>query len=454
MNMMHTSYFLDFLERYSRRLLWGVIGGAFLVSLFYSFYYRIEPMVDAEAYNVIAQNIISGNGYRMDTNDIPLNADRSMIKSGPGYEFLLVGFFYVFGHRYEPVWIFQALFHALSALLVFLISRRLFKDMWHPAMGLTGAALIAFSPDLILASSMLLVENFALFLMLLFVWWFFRYDDMPSASGAGLAGVLFGAVYLTRSPLGILLLPASALFWVRKRFVHAIVFLFCCAILMAPWAVRNYRVFHKFVPTNLAVGDAFLNGNNPNATGEIDDSRYEYTTPLRFAERFSANKTEIDMALGFIKADPLRFLKITFYRVSIYFSIARPTGWWPYLEGMRFQQLAVVVSSAVYAFVLFLLGGAGVLGAITRTTGQTRQRVLFFTVMLILMPVSFMFLIVETRYRYSAYPFMALFAGYAFTLLMRERNFFDRALLISFSLFSLNTLFDVARNFQRILDRI
>src|SRR3989344_3314507 len=107
MNIFFSSNAASFFERHSHALLAGIIIGAFSISILHSFYYRIPPAVDAQNYDIIAENIISGVGYRLDPDEIPWNADRSMIKSGPGYEYFLAGVYYVFGHYYEPVWILQ-----------------------------------------------------------------------------------------------------------------------------------------------------------------------------------------------------------------------------------------------------------------------------------------------------------------------------------------------------------
>ena len=64
------------------------------------------------------------------------------------------------------------------------------------------------------------------------------------------------------------------------------------------------------------------------------------------------------------------------------------------------------------------------------------------------------FLIVETRYRYPVYPFFALFAGYYAAYLLRYGTFFERPLLLSFGVLSLNAIFDALRNLDRILERL
>ena len=100
---------------------------SFLVSLAYSFYFQIKPAVDARAYDVIAQNIVAGNGYREDPGG-DIAQDNAITRVGPLYEFTLAGIYKIFGHQYGPVWIFQALLHALSAWLIYLTAMLIFAE--------------------------------------------------------------------------------------------------------------------------------------------------------------------------------------------------------------------------------------------------------------------------------------------------------------------------------------
>ena len=111
---------LNFVNANWKKLLWGIVFASFLLSLTHSFYFQIEPSVDAGAYDRIAVNILNGHGYRQNF-DLPFEKDNSIGRVGPGYEFFLVGVYFIFGHHYEVVWFLQAIFHALSVLLVFLI---------------------------------------------------------------------------------------------------------------------------------------------------------------------------------------------------------------------------------------------------------------------------------------------------------------------------------------------
>ena len=188
-----------------------VLLGAFLVSLSYSFYFRIPPAVDAKAYDNIAWNLVLGSGYR-ESLDTAIQKDNSIIRIGPGYEIFLAVIYYIFGHNYEAVWIAQALISALSALLVFLITKEVFGARWNFLIGITAAVLIGFSPDLVTMQGMLMTETLGVFLIALTAYLFCRYYNAEEKSGASalLLGLAIGSAALVRTPAAFLFFSIAA----------------------------------------------------------------------------------------------------------------------------------------------------------------------------------------------------------------------------------------------------
>ncbi len=421
---------------------------AFLCSLSYSFYFRVKPSVDARTYDDIGWNLAQGLGYRA-ALDATLDRDQSIIYSGPGYELFLAGIYRVFGHRYEPVWILQSLFHALSAFFVFLISRRVFRQHWSEGLGLIAAAFVGFSPDLITNSSMLLTENFAIFLMLAAVYFFFRYRDSFAWSDWATLLVFLVAGVAVRTPI-IFLLPVFLIFFVfRRQWFRAVLFVLLFAAVFAPWTLRNWRVYHAFIPFNSNAGIQLAVGNHVGATGEQEPLPIigPYFQELGVV---AAERQLVRDALVFIVTHPIEFLKITAYRVSIYFSFARPNGFWFHLHGGI--KAATLVLSSAYAFLLFMFGFLGLtkIGVLSSTDRVSAR---WLAAMLVLMPLAIVFVVVETRYRFLSYPFLALFAGYGAQELFTGRISW-KSIFAVFVVVVANTGFDVWRNIARIMQQI
>ncbi|OGI16939.1 MAG: hypothetical protein A3J63_01685 [Candidatus Moranbacteria bacterium RIFCSPHIGHO2_02_FULL_40_12b] len=427
-----------------------VLAGAFLVSLLYSFYFKIPPAVDARAYDNIAWNIVSGNGYR-ETLDTSLQNDNAIIRVGPGYEVFLAVIYYIFGHHYEAVWITQALLMVLSAGLVFLITREIFKSRWNYFIGIVAALLIGFSPDLITMQGMLMTETLGAFLIVLTGYLFCRYYNAKEKSwiSALSLGLAIGAATLVRTPAAFLFFPITIYFFAFKNFKHFLLIIIIIAALFTPWIIRNYQVYGVFMPTNAAAGFNLLTGNHPGASGEQGN----FSVLDRYSPGLSGiqiNKHATDDAIKFIFSNPLEFLKLTIYRTSIYFSFARPTGFWFHLHG--WSKATTLVSSAVYSVLLFIFGFWGI-WQIKNLESPEKKLAKFFLAMLVMMPLAIVGIIIETRYRMLAYPLFAVFAGYGLSEFLARRiswkpTFYLAALLI------LNTSFDILRNLGRIMERI
>jgi len=449
-----------FLNRNQKIWLIIFLAATIFISLSYSFYFQISPAVDAGAYDNIARNLVQGNGY-LEALGVPPEKDNSIIRVGPGYEIFLAAIYYIFGHHYEAVWIIQGLISALSALLIFLITKEVFGTRWNFLIGLTAAVLIGFSPDLITMQGMLMTETLGVFFIALTSYLFCRYYNAVEKSlpSVFLLGLSLGAAILVRTPTAFLLFPIAIYFFALRNWKHFLLMSIAIAALFLPWTVRNYQIYGVFLPTNAAAGFNLLTGNHPGASGEQGD----FSVLDRYPPELSGvqvNKEATRDAVKFILANPLEFLKLTIYRISIYFSFARPTGFWFHLFG--WSKAVTLASSAVYSVLLFVLGFWGIWSLfaesrearqISYMNGREKTLAKLFLAMLVMMPLAVVGIIIETRYRMLAYPFFAVFAGYGLSEFLASRLSWKPAFYLALILI-LNTGFDVARNLGRIIERI
>lgn len=427
-----------------------LLAATFLISISYSFYFRIPPAVDARAYDTIAWNLARGYGYR-ESLDGPLAMDNAILRVGPGYEFFLAVIYYFFGHHYEIIWLLQSLFLTFSALLVFLISKEIFKNSWNYSAGIIAAALVGLSPDLVTIQAMLMTEALGIFLICLSVYLFCRYlnAEQKSYFSAMLLGFFLALATLVRTPAGFLFLSVAVYFLISKDFKRLLAMVFLMALVVSPWATRNYKVYGEFILTNAASGLNLLTGNHPGASGEQEP----YLVLDRYAAELGgigANQQATKDAIQFILNNPLEFLKLTIYRTSTYFSFARPTGFWFHLQG--FSKILTLITSAIYSVLLFTGGFWGIWKSL-QLEGEEKNAVRYFLAMLAIMPLVIIGVIVETRYRVLVYPFFAVFAGYGLNLFWQKKLEWQPALTIVL-LLGANTLFDITRNLGRILERI
>lgn len=437
----------------NKKVIAAIIFVSFAISIAYSFYFQIAPAVDAAAYDRIAGNLVQGNGYKEDAG-LPYDKDLAILRVGPGYQFFLSAVYYIFGRNLQIVWILNAFLHAFSALFVYFLSREIFKNHWNEFLGTTAAVFIGFSPDLITMSGMLMTETLGVFLIAVASFIFFKYIN--SAGKPVYLVILFSAVFgfaiMTRTPAVLLALPVLCYFFINKQWRNILVFGVVLIALFSPWVVRNYGIYNAFIPTNYAFGYDLLVGNHPGASGELEP----YQPAERYIEdydRVEGNDLALRDAVYFITAHPLEFLKITFYRISIYFSLVRPTGFWFHLEGL--SRALTLGASALYALLLFGFGFRGIFRVKTLDyEDKNRARILFW--MLAMMPLAVIGILVETRYRFLSYPFFAVFAAFGLSAaagLRNELRFNFGPFLAVWGFLFANAAYDAFRNMDRIVER-
>ncbi len=417
------------------------------MSLAYSFYFRAKPLVDAKAYDRIAWNIAQGNGYR-ESLDTPIDQDYSIMRVGPGYQYFVAGIYSLFGRSYPAVWIAHALLLAVAAALAFWLAQAVLPSHEHKiAIGLIAAALIGFSPDLITMSGLIMSEILGIVLilcavLLLFKYW---YHPLQPAWLLGATGAMIGLAAAVRTPALFLLLPLLWLLFRKKNWWSIIMVLISVAIIFLPWVVRNWRVYHAFIPTNLAYSIDLWSGNHPGANGELEP----FPENDRYIARYGyleGSRQIAHQAVSFILHNPMEFFTITARRVSIYFSLARPTGFWFHLSGI--SKIATLALSELYAILLF---GLGFYGIVRWHVPADRDRLRLLLALGLMMPLAIIGIIVETRYRFLAYPFLAVFAAYA-CMEIKNHNLSKTAFWSVAGVLAANTLIDVVHNLQRILD--
>ena len=438
-----------FTNNREKKIVMLLVAGVFLFALAYSLYFQIEPSVDARAYDNIAWNMVQGNGYKEQAN-LSYDEDIAILRVGPGYEFFLAGVYSVFGRHYQVVWIIHALLLALSAFFVFLITKQIFKEHWSLPLGLVAAGLVGFSPDLITINGMLMTETLGVFLIILSTFLFFRFveSEQKSLLDISIISIIFGFAVLVRTPALFLIFPIAGYFIWQKFWKELGVFLVALAVVFTPWTVRNYRVYHTFIPTNLAFGYDLLAGNHPGASGELEP--YQGNELFMKEGRIEGNKLALKESISFIIFHPIQFFEITLKRVSIYFSFARPTGFWFHLEGV--ERALTLALSALYSVLLFVFGFWGIYRMKELSiVEKERAKILFW--MLLMMPLAIVGIIVETRYRFLAYPFFAVFASYGLFDLWHGRRELKVLATITLLLFA-NASFDALNNLDRIRERI
>ncbi|HRY52906.1 MAG TPA: glycosyltransferase family 39 protein [Candidatus Portnoybacteria bacterium] len=431
----------------SHKVLIIILLLSFLASLAYSFYFKIVPAVDARAYDNIAQNIASGNGYREYLAG-DLASDYAIARVGPLYEYFLAGIYKVFGHSYSVVWLFQALLHAASAWLIYLAALLIFSaNDKRKKIAIVAAAIFGFYPDLIEISAMLMTETLYLFFVCLMVYFFFLFFLKGGYRLVALLGLFSGLAVLARPPVLFLVPVILFYFWQKRNWRQALLFLAILILVFVPWTARNYQVYGEIMPFGSAGNFNFWIGNYHGGNGEQEPT-IEQQQFLQTHKAVEINSESMKHFKEFLFAYPAEFLKLTALRVNKYFSIIRPMGFWFYQAGIG--QMIFVFCSAIASVFLLVFGLAGAIKA----WSAKEKKLNYLLAFLAFTPLIIFATVVETRYRFQIYPLLTICASYfAIEALnvqgwRRQKLFIASAIIIFF-----NGFIDMLLSWEKIKDR-
>jgi len=328
---------------------------------------------DTTIYWLLAGTIRDGRPFEiLDWGEIPRFALRT-----PGYPAFLAGCRLLLGDRPLGARLVQAVLGMFSVWLVFRLARR-FEPDFGPKPGsqpktsfersgwtiaLVAAALAAFHPYLIVTSALLLTEAVFLPLMLLglcalaALW---SRDELSGGKGTLVAlggGLAWGYAVLVR-PSWALFVPCALGAWIlasagrrRTSARGSALIVLGLVIAMAPWWVRNQRLYGRFVPTALWSGASLYDGLNPRATGASDMS-FMNDPELWPLDEETQDAVLRSRAWAFVRDQPGRALWLTVVKFARY--------WSPWPNADAFRSVPVALASASFTIPLFVLLIVGV----------------------------------------------------------------------------------------------
>jgi 4-amino-4-deoxy-L-arabinose transferase-like glycosyltransferase len=228
----------------------------------------------------------------------------------------------------------------------------------NEATGLVGAALAAAYGYFIYYNAALMTETFFIVLVLLSLYLSLEIKRKASLARWALLGLALGLAALLRQ--SILLFVPFLLLWLiwdlKKqgvRWWYFTVPIIAIVLLIAPWTLRNYKVYHQYLLLNSNSGYALYASNNPNLG---TDWRNEVVVVPVPEELMGQNEAQLDRALTqrgieYIFSNPGRYLLLTLNKTLEYFRF------WPSADSSDISNLNRVLSFGLYLpFMLFGLG--------------------------------------------------------------------------------------------------
>jgi 4-amino-4-deoxy-L-arabinose transferase-like glycosyltransferase len=343
----------------------------------------------------------------------------------PLYPYLTAGVFEIFG-VYSRASAFvlltiNSVFSALTCVPIFLIARRIFSEKVAVGSAWTWALL----PYVMYWCTRWVWEtSLSAFLLAVIFWLSLTMEDRDGLKPWVWFGVLWGVAALNSTVL-LSFLPASGLWaWYQSAKRHkrslggvvvaSLIFITC----IAPWTLRNYQTFGKFIFVRDNFGAELRLGNGNGADGTW--MQYLHPTQDLYAMRQYTAMGElayIDMrkrqALDYIKADYSRFATLCLKRF-VYFWAGPPRLsqiWW----------LAAVKNSLFLASSVLMFWGLG------RSLRQRKPGAWLMFWLVLLYPAIYYVVFPGQRYRHPIEPMMAILGVYVLTEASKKESRAERA---------------------------
>jgi 4-amino-4-deoxy-L-arabinose transferase-like glycosyltransferase len=270
---------------------------------------------------IVAGWIVSGHGFSSPYLGTPLPS----AYVAPIYPLLLAGIFKVFG-MYTNASAFVALalnslFSALTCLMIFKIAKRCFGQ----AVALGAAWTWALFPVAIYWSTHFIHYTSLSTLLLSLVFWLtLRMEGSTHRWDWFALGLVWAVIFLTNPAVGSFMVVSAGwlAYGLRPRYRKAASLLCVSAVALAlglaPWVVRNYRVFGKIVLFRSDFGEELLDGNHEGGNGlYVGPVHWNGERMVRIGElNYMAERR--GEAMQFIRRHPKLFAIFTLKRIGFF----------------------------------------------------------------------------------------------------------------------------------------
>jgi 4-amino-4-deoxy-L-arabinose transferase-like glycosyltransferase len=371
----------------------------------------MDPFVlDHWAFGLVARSIVSGHGF----GNVFANTGPTAVLP-PIYSYLLAALFKIFGIETKVSVIaalaLNSVFSALTCVPVYSLSRQAFGPRvakwagWGWAFSPYG---VYYGADWAWSTCLVTLELAWLFV---FAW---HLENSSRTRDWLLFGFVGGIAALTE-PVTLAVVPLLGLWTLYRRYRQGQswkISMFAAALaalgVMSPWFVRNYEVFHRFIPVRSGFGLEFYIGNNgysqhwvnrslhPNHNdAELDE--YERVGEMAYMDH------KLQQGKDYVRSHPAWFAWMTFRRIVYMW-----TGYWSfdraYLKDEPLDPPNIFVNTT-----MTILGLLGLWRVIQRDSFLAVR----FAILLLFFPLTYYFSHPETYYFRPVDPLIVVLAAVA-----------------------------------------
>lgn len=442
-----------------KKPLFLIFGLILLANFTYALFYQIKPIVDAEAYDEIATNIVEHNTYKGNFTT-PIKEDGAITRIGPGYEIFLATNYIVFGRTFWIIWLLQAVLYGFTVLMLGSMSLRLFPELRNHLWAVyTSMIFIGLLIDIVQLNAMLMTESLFLFLLTLslFIWSKIIKEDPPKRLWSWIAlGLVLGILTLTR-PTGLLIcgiIVLISIYWHRQKIWKQVLLMILAFILIqVPWVVRNYHVYGQFIFHSTADGMNILSGNYPGNHGEFNSDfplfkeyKEKYGEPVEF------NRAAKAWFRDFVIHHPIQAFESVSQKALILFSLAKTSGFWFHYHG-KIDQIPTLLLSILQNFLILGSILLFTINAISKKKNISKKELLVLAFLLILIATPIIAVIANRHRLPLAVISLPIFAYMLMELKANYRKMLGKIILVIVIL-AISTGIDIYLQYDKFKERI
>jgi 4-amino-4-deoxy-L-arabinose transferase-like glycosyltransferase len=344
---------------------------AFILTLKNQFYFD-----DEYEYFKMVENFLSGKGLIVSEN---LKAFRP-----PLYP-LILSLLYFLKFNLLGIRIFQTIISSLTVIFIYLLGKEIFDEKT----GFFSSLISIFYPFFIFYTGFLLTET--LFVFLIVLTFFYLVKIVEKNGNLSLkAGIIMGLAGLTRPNIQLFfLISIFHILFLKDKWKKILLFSAGFCVVLMPWIIRNYKIFHKLIPGTTMGGWVFWEGNNLYSEG--GPCSY-FPRGILEIEETQRDKILYNMTFKVIKENPKRFLFLMKNKFKRFWNIV-PNA--PEFERKILYRFISVFSFGIL-MPFFIIGFF---------ISFKNKKAHFFHSLIIFFTISHMVFLASIRYRLPIEPF-------------------------------------------------
>lgn len=289
----------------------------------------ISPLTEDEhCYDEMARNICGGRGFVTDNVWVITTPGQPAMYGGCAYPLFVAGSYLLFGAGNElPVFLLQIFLQGAALWFVFQSAKQIAGE----AAAALASAFFCFHPVLIWLSVAMMSETLLVPGVAALIWLLSR---PATAFTSVMLGFLLAVMALTRSTAAPFILVAAGWLVMRKqwRLVPPLVMTF--VLVCAPWTVRNYKHWNRFIPFSTKSGVNAWFFNHPGLKVEFGRAAVEGSQPIDIfdpqiqglPDEAARNDRLMQMFREFLRENPQKFAGLCWMRFWMALLPARITS--------------------------------------------------------------------------------------------------------------------------------